>query len=261
MNRAAACLFLSLSLLPPFFPAAPAAAQGVTATVTSEFPKTEDAVVAELFTSQGCSSCPAAQAYLLDLAKRPDVITLEFHVDYWDRRKTWLGGTWQDPFSDAAWTRRQVDYNTRIMGEDRAFTPEIVIDGAYQEVGARRDNIDALIAEAASLRRKHYKISGSVTPDGNLTVAAAGPGIRKPAQVVLLRLLKDATTEVRGGENKGTTMKSRNIARSLLVIGTWAGGEQKYKFNLPSFKNDETCAVLLQDPDTLHILAGGMCRL
>ena len=242
-------------------PAASFAAEGMTATVTSEFAKTENAVVVELFTSQGCSSCPPAQEYLLDLAKRPDVLPLEFHVDYWDSLKTWTGGAWKDPFSDSAWSKRQVDYNTRIMNEDRAFTPQMVIDGAYQDVGSRRDNIDALIAESASLKRRKYSVSGDITPDGNLTVKAAGPGIPKPAQVILLRLLKNAATEVKGGENKGATMKGVNVVRSLLTIGTWTGGNQQYKFNLPSFKPEESCAVLLQDPETLHILAGGICHL
>jgi len=231
------------------------------AVVSLEFPKTPDAVVAELFTSQGCSSCPPAEAYLGDLAKRPDVLTLEFHVDYWDQTQSWLGGAWKDPFSDAAWTKRQVDYNTRLMSEDRAFTPEIVIDGANQEVGSRADAIDALIAQAASLHRRHYKISATITPDGNLTAEADGPGIRKPVQVVLLRLLKTATTEIKGGENKGRQAESRNIVRSLLTLGTWSGGKQSYKFNLPSFKPEESCALLLQDPETMHILAGGQCHL
>jgi len=258
--------FLTIMILSCLLLALPAAAEEkakpvITATVSTSFSKAPDAVVAELFTSQGCSSCPPAQEVLMDLSRRPDIITLEYHVDYWDTLKTWRGGSWKDPFSDSAWTQRQVDYNKRIMNSEQAFTPETVIDGRFQEVGSKKSNILAHVDEAGALRRVHYSVDPHLTADGNMTVTVKGPGIQKEAQVVLLRLLKEASTDVKGGENKGTTMKGHNIVTALMVIGTWIGGKEDYKFALPSFKDNESCAVLLQDPETMHILGAGLCSM
>ncbi|MDE1151940.1 MAG: DUF1223 domain-containing protein [Micavibrio sp.] len=258
--------FVLLCLVLPALPAgaeegAVAKKPVITATVSAGFSKTPDAVVAELFTSQGCSSCPPAQDVQQELSRRPEIITLEYHVDYWDNLKTWRGGTWKDTFSDSAWTQRQVDYNRRIMNSEQGFTPETVIDGRFQDVGSKKSNILTLLDEAAALRRVHYSVSPHLTPDGNMTVTVNGPGIKKEARVVLLRLIKEAAIDVKGGENKGTTMRGHNIVTALMVIGTWVGGKEDYKFALPSFKDNESCAVLLQDPETLHILGAGLCSM
>lgn len=250
---------LALSML-AFWPQA-AGAQDAKTAVSTILEKDQNAVVAELFTSQGCSSCPPAQEYLFQLARRADVITLEYHVDYWDQLKTWLGGSWKDLFSDPAWTERQVAYNRRIMDSDRAFTPEIVIDGRFQSVGSKKSAIGGLIGEAQALKRRKFSLSSAVTQDGGVSVVADGPGIRDPAQVVLLRLQKEAATDVKGGENKGAVMRSHNIVRGLMVIGTWEGGKQKYAFKMPDFAAGESCAVLLQDPETMQVLAGALCAM
>ena len=223
--------------------------------------KDANATVVELFTSQGCSSCPPAQAFLQDLSRRPDVITLEWHVDYWDQLKTWTGGSWKDPFSDNAWTQRQVAYNKLLGTSSRAYTPEMIIDGKFQEVGSNRANVNAIIKEAQAVRRQKFKVEPGVTADGHVKAVLSGPGLSKDMNVILLRLQKEAETEVKGGENKGLTMKSHNIVKGLLVIGTYGGGTADYTFDMPHFKDNESCAVLLQDPENLHILAGGMCQL
>jgi len=240
-----------------------ACADGIKTTMSvSEAPeKKSDAVVAELFTSQGCSSCPPAQEFLMQLSRRPDVLTLEFHIDYWDQLKTWTGGSWKDPFSGSEWTQRQVDYNKLIMDSERAYTPEMVIDGKFQEIGSSKSSIDNLIEQAQAQKKGKFSVDPAVAADGNMKVSVDGSRLQKPAQVVLLRLLKEAATKVGGGENNGALMKSHNIVRSLMVIGTWDGGKGSYSFALPKFQPDEGCAVLLQDPETMHIYAGGLCSL
>src|SRR5262249_25514989 len=111
-------------------------------------------VVVELFTSEGCSSCPPADALLAELAASPDLLALSLHVDYWDR----LG--WKDPFSSAAATRRQDRY-ARLLGLAAVYTPQIVVDGHWQTVGSDRDAVTPAVARARQ-------------------AAAAGPGTLAP---------------------------------------------------------------------------------
>jgi hypothetical protein len=223
--------------------------------------KDADAVVVELFTSQGCSSCPPAQEFLQQLSRRPDVLTLEYHVDYWDQLKTWTGGAWKDPFSDPQWTERQVAYNQKIMESDRAFTPEMVIDGRYQSVGSSKSQVNAHIDESRTVKRQKYKLTPKIAENGQMSVTVEGARLMENAQVLLLRTIKEATTDVKGGENKGSVMKSHNIVKEMMVIGTWSSGKQDYSFSLPRFEAGQGCAVLLQNPETLQVYAGALCLM
>jgi hypothetical protein len=228
----------------------------------AEEPAKPAAVVAELFTSQGCSSCPPAQAFVAELAKRDDVLALELHVDYWDDLKTMFHGTWKDPYSDSVWSQRQLEYNRRLMGEDRVYTPQIVIDGRFQEAGTNKSAVKDFIEQARSQRRARYDLTTATAADGvDVTVDGAGKGIMKPLQVVLARLVTEGTTKITAGENSGTTQLSRNIVKDMMVVGTWSGGRETYKAPIPAFKEKEGCAVLLQDPENMHILAGARCNL
>src|SRR5437870_8060822 len=126
----------------------------------------ERPIVVELFTSQGCSSCPPADALLAELARRPDVLALSFHVDYWDR----LG--WKDPFSSRAATERQNRY-AKLLALPTVYTPQIVVDGKWQAVGsdradvehaldlARRDRLDVPVTLALDHGQAHIKLRPS----------------------------------------------------------------------------------------------------
>jgi hypothetical protein len=244
--------------------ATPAPKSSVTGIAVS-VEKEPDAVVAELFTSQGCASCPPADAFLGELANRADVITLEMHVDYWDDTKTMFSGTWKDPFSSPVWSRRQQNYNRVLLNSDKVFTPQIVIDGRFQDVGTRRQSVFREIEQAKALRRRHFKIIPALSATGDLKVTVDGPGLKNPANVLLLRIARKAVTKVTGGENNGATLHNRNIVTDIMTLGTYAGGKESYGIQ-GGVKGDrplgnDTCAVMLQDPDNMQILSAGFCSL
>src|SRR5215470_3961229 len=147
-------------------------------------------VVVELFTSQGCSSCPPANAYLNDLARdRRDVLPLAFHVTYWDR----LG--WKDPFSMASATERQDRYGHRFG--DGSYTPEIVVDGGSSHVGSRRDEVGPAIE--AARRNSRTAAAVNVSKDGGNLVIEVGSGTGS-GKVLLIGFDHDHQTSIRRGE-------------------------------------------------------------
>jgi hypothetical protein len=169
-------------------------------------------IVVELFTSQGCNSCPPADAYLAELARQPGVLALAYHIDYWDQ----LG--WRDPFSSPAATLRQRDY-ARSLGLRTIYTPQMVINGRIDAVGSDRSAVGAAIAGA---RKTSGTLSVSLAADGSSlsTRIDAGAGSGR-----LLWIVYDLQheTRVRGGENAGRTLVNTNIVHSIEEIGTWNG--------------------------------------
>jgi len=191
-------------------------------------------VVVELFTSQGCSSCPPADAFLTDLAHdRRDVLPLAFHVTYWN----YLG--WKDPYSLDAATARQREY-AHHLGEDGVYIPQMVVDGTTGFVGSsRREGLSA-IARAA---RK--PVSVSLARDAGSLLVNVGPGGGK-AQVLLVGFDPAHETPVGRGENGGRTLRESNIVRSLTPIGAWTGSAVTLRQTTPA---GEAFAVLLQAED------------
>jgi hypothetical protein len=194
----------------------------------------EAPVVVELFTSQGCSSCPPADAFLTDLAhQRHDVLPLAFHVTYWD----YLG--WKDPYSLDAATARQREY-ARHLGEDGVYTPQIVVDGAKGFVGSSRAEGLSAIAGAA---RKQIPVS--VARDAGSLLIMVGAGVGK-AQVLLVGFDPTHETPVGRGENRGHTLLESNVVRSLTPIGAWSGPAVTLRQSPPA---GDGFAVLLQAED------------
>jgi hypothetical protein len=193
-------------------------------------------VVVELFTSQGCSSCPPANAYLNEMAKgRSDVLPLAFHVTYWDR----LG--WKDPFSLEAATSRQDHYGHRFG--DGSYTPEIVVDGLSSHVGSDRGEVGPAI-EAAK-RNSKTAASVNVSKDGgNLLIeVSAGSG---SAKVLLIGFDRYHQTAIRRGENGGRTLEEANAVRSIRAVGDWQGAPLRLNEKFP---DGEDVAVILEAPD------------
>jgi hypothetical protein len=167
--------------------------------------------VVELFTSQGCSSCPPADLAVGAVADRPDVIALSFNVTYWNH----LG--WKDTFSRPEFTARQVAY-VRALGHASPFTPQVVAGGRADAVGNTRARVEALIARARTkplalieVAGDHVSISSGVAPRGG-------------ADVWLVRYdPRWLQVPVRAGENGGKTLPQRNVVRELVRLGDWTG--------------------------------------
>jgi len=192
-------------------------------------------VVVELYTSQGCSSCPPADALLGELAGRPNVIALAFHVDYWDS----IG--WRDRFAIPDAVLRQRRY-IEALNLSSAFTPQAVINGRASFVGSDRRRISAALAAVPDGIPVILDIAR-----GELTVSIAGTTDRSACDVNLIAYLPQATTAVGRGENSGRRLEEFNIVRQVRRLGTWAGREGTFQVPLTSFPPDaRRVAVLIQ---------------
>jgi len=168
-------------------------------------------VVVELFQSQGCSSCPPANANLNAIAGRPDVLALSFAVTYWDR----LG--WKDIFAHPRFTARQWDYS-KAGGRGNVSTPQMIVNGRGVLIGHSRPQI------AAFIRKYDRGSSGPAIASSGNRVAIARAQAVKPATVWLVRYdPRTRNVPIRAGENGGRTLPHRNIVRSLVGLGQWTG--------------------------------------
>jgi hypothetical protein len=203
-------------------------------------------VVVELFTSQGCSSCPPANAYLNELSKqRSDVLALAFHVTYWD----YLG--WRDPFSLQVATDRQARYGQRFG--DGSYTPEIVVDGGTGLVGSDRGNVNGAIAKARSESTTAAAVR-IVAKGGKVSIdVGSGQGA---AKIHLVGFDREHVTAIGRGENRGLTAPESNIVRSFRSVADWHGAPVHVDQPLP---DGEEMAVILEAPDGHIIGASRPC--
>ena len=211
----------------------------------------EPLTVVELFTSQGCSSCPPADALIGELAGRDDVLALSEHVDYWD----YLG--WKDPFALAATTQRQRDY-ARRLGLGYVYTPQIVIQGAEQVTGSNRAAIMARLDQPEPPPQVDVAVGRADA--GRFTVSISGTPVDEAADVWLVMFDKQHATRVIRGENRGREMHNYNVVRSFNRIGSWNGNTETFTATMPdSGDGGDACAVIVQTRNTGRIL--GPARL
>jgi hypothetical protein len=202
--------------------------------------------VVELFTSEGCSSCPPAEALIGELAQRPQVLALAFHVDYWDS----LG--WRDRFALPDAVRRQQQY-ARSLAHLSVYTPELVLDGRTDYVGSDRHGIEAAVAGA----RTGLAVDFSAV-NGNLTVSLGGGQCLGPSEVLLISYLRKAVSAIGRGENAGRTLQEFNIVRSILTLGHWDGTAQHFEVPLATLPADATdVALIVQSPASGQIIGAG----
>ena len=196
-------------------------------------------VVVELFTSQGCSSCPPADNLLGELAGLPGVLALSFHVDYWD----YIG--WKDPFAAAQYTERQRDYAAKL-GLRYVYTPQIVVDGRHDVVGSKRREVALAIEEAAkALPALTVEFNEE---DGGRVMLSAGEAPEGGATVWLVTFDDAHLTAVARGENGGRALTNSNVVRELTPLGTWTGEAKAFAVDLAAAraKGRGGCAVLVQ---------------
>jgi hypothetical protein len=198
-------------------------------------------VVVELFTSQGSSSCPPADALLSRLAERKDLLAMSLPITYWDM----LG--WKDTLASEGNTRRQKAYAV-AMGHSGIYTPQMVVDGVTDVVGSREAQIDAAIAGRAADMRD-VPVSLSTTPGVLHVVIGPGTPHKGDATVWLFQILSRAAVHIGAGENEGRAMEYRNVVRDVRAIGIWKG--QPLALELP--KSDavsvphDAVAVVVQE--------------
>lgn len=216
--------------------------------------------VIELFTSQGCYSCPPAEELLAELIEADDsLIALEYHVDYWDTLVYGSAGQWVDPFSQPAFSARQRGYNQKpLKGRTGVYTPQAIVNGQYAAVGSIRKNVEAALAQPkpdgvdVEITRADSGWQVSVSPRSE----QAGVG---DAQVWFVRYQQQATTEITAGENKGLSLTNHNIVLSMEALGSVGeSGSTDYEVQADSDENIG-CAVLVQDNVLSPILAAAKC--
>ncbi|WP_208995314.1 DUF1223 domain-containing protein [Roseibium hamelinense] len=198
--------------------------------------------MAELFTSQGCSSCPPADKLLKELATDSDILALTLNVDYWD----YLG--WKDTLGEPAHSERQRLYAAR-RGDRSVYTPQIVVNGNEHVVGSRKGDVMSALKRAdpfsATVEVSMTDMGLKTTVDGTL------PEGTKMATVFFLRIRESEQVDIGRGENTGRQITYVNIAQPVQPIGMWSGG--KATFRMPKsemVKNGATrCAVLIQLED------------
>jgi hypothetical protein len=196
--------------------------------------------VVELFTSEGCSSCPPAEALIGVLAKsRPDVIALAFHVDYWDNTG------WRDRFEIPEATERQRQYQ-HWLHLSTVYTPQLVIDGQREMLG---NNDPATVAVGKN--EQSFPLQVAVHAEQvEIKLGASSVQTRRPLpayDVVLLSYLPEGSSKVTRGENAGRELHEFNIVRSVRLLGTWSGEAASFRVPLLSIPTDATeVAVLVQ---------------
>jgi hypothetical protein len=205
-------------------------------------------VVVELFTSQGCNSCPPAEAYIGELTRNKDVLALSFHVDYWDD----LG--WKDPFSLGISTERQRSYSA-AQGRSSVYTPQVVIDGQRDFVGTDRRNI----GQALAAPRNGVPVGISLQ-EGDVVVDLGAQTQTAPSEVLLVAYLRKATTPIGRGENSGRTLEEFNIVRGIRNLGQWKGDAASFRTPRSSLPRDATDVAILVQSTGQHAVVGAGTR-
>jgi hypothetical protein len=209
-------------------------------------------VVVELFTSEGCSSCPPADAFMNELVKQPSLIGLSFHVDYWD----YLG--WRDTLALPESTRRQRDYALRRK-DGRVYTPQIIVNGLKHVVGSRQSEVLAIIAEEQKRSPSDF-VGIALTGRAEelaIELDAASPGLaERQGTLWVMTVAPKLVVTVARGENAGRTISYSNVVRQLIPAGMWHGEARSLTLPRSEVLPDPSlcCAAILQADNAGPIL-------
>lgn len=200
-------------------------------------------IVIELFTSEGCSSCPSADKLLAEMSdKNPNILLLSFHVDYWNR----LG--WVDSFSNTQFTKRQYDYGSHLQLSS-VYTPQAVFNGQRETVGSNAKNITNLLATKYQTATIINSIKATIN---SKVVSVTIDAKHLPNNYELLALLvqPSAATKVKGGENSGSFLQHKNVVRDMVVV---PANSNTAMLSAPFISNNWKVVILVQDKTSLYI--------
>jgi hypothetical protein len=220
-------------------------ALGVCATIAIIRPAyAEPRAVVELFTSQGCSSCPPADQIIGDLAKDPSVIALSMPIDYWD----YLG--WKDTLADSRFSARQKAYS-HMRGDRKIYTPQVIVNGSAHVIGSDRSGIDGAIentrkADGVMSVPVTMTVSGKLI---NVSVAASKVPAAARGEVWICSISKAIPIMIGRGENRGQKVTYYNVVRNLLKVGDWNGSAGNWTVPLEDISRDgvDAAVVYVQD--------------
>lgn len=214
-------------------------------------------ILLELFTSQGCYSCPPAEKLIYEkYSKASNIIALEFHVDYWDDLIYGSAGSWKDPFSSSQYTERQTNYNKKIRKTRSVYTPQVVVNGTHEAVGSSEGKIDLLISQASNEVKDPSTLG--VTFENNAQqgfIVNLKGSINDTDSLNYAIYQLAAETKVPSGENKGKTLNSHNVVTDFQFVNA-----SKRKIIVPEF-NAEThgCAIWVQRHTAGRVLLAKRC--
>lgn len=213
--------------------------------------------VVEMFTSQSCYSCPAADELLHEKAQaNENILNLEFHVDYWNKLRYGSAGVWVDPYSKAEYTHRQGQYaSLKLRGNNGVYTPQAVVNGSYGLVGSDEYELNKGLKRASA---QPVEVSIERTDDTLLTINVDNES-DADADVYIVHFLKDLLTDVPTGENHGKLMKNHNVVTNMRSLGSVADLTAKPKQIVYAEEENRGCAVIVQRPNLGPILGAARC--
>ncbi|MGI9374046.1 MAG: DUF1223 domain-containing protein [Hyphomicrobiales bacterium] len=240
---------LSLALTAGLF-----AAVGGSMTVSAD--EGRQVAVVELFTSQGCSSCPPADKFAGKLQGRKDVIALSFNVDYWD----YLG--WKDTLGSPEATKRQKDY-ARFRGDGRVYTPQMVVNGGHHFVGSDEKRVNFEIDRQLSRKSSEFVPVSFAQDKKELTINLGGTNaseIKQDSTVWLMLVSRKVDQKIQRGENHGQTISYHNVVRKAMPVGMWKGDAKSIKLPMSDLMTSDIddCVVLIQSSKSGEILGASI---
>jgi len=197
----------------------------------------------ELFTSQGCSSCPPADKLLGELARDPSLVTMSLAIDYWD----YLG--WKDTLALKGHGKRQQAY-ARVRGDREVYTPQVVINGVMHVAGGDKGAIERAIEQTRrDSAAMHLPVTLKIADDKLTVEVPASADGKGAAEVWLCPITKKIPVAIERGENRGHTVTYSNVVRKWVKLGEWTGKAETYHLSIKDFQNGEidSLAVMVQN--------------
>ncbi|WP_454623882.1 DUF1223 domain-containing protein [Bradyrhizobium cenepequi] len=199
--------------------------------------------VVELFTSQGCSSCPPADKIIGELAKDPNVIALSMPIDYWD----YLG--WKDTLADSRFSARQKAYS-HMRGDRDVYTPQVIVNGSAKVIGSDRAGIETAIKDTATEGVMSVPVTMSLSGKQiNVSVAASSAPRVRHGEVWICSISKAVPISIGRGENRGREITYHNVVRNLLKVGDWNGSPGSWTVPIENISREgvDAAVVYVQD--------------